>query len=266
MHLLYCDESNLEERSGDFFVYAGTVIDVANARDLSDRIEKIRTDAKVPTDYRLKFKPGPDHLNNQQFNDLKKTIVAAAAETKAYLFASVVLHDIATNPDRARLYGINVLSFHFDCFLNRVAGSGLVMIDRFGGKQADAHLVEKFSIGLTGLPHTPRLRLSNIVGFHYSAIGQSHFCSLIDVVIGSLRFAINAFTRNEEENIDAAKRILEGLQPLFFRENGKAPVSEFSFSFSPKTVISDRFRGQYIALKNFLAENGVDTAQTIQGG
>jgi hypothetical protein len=264
MHLLYCDESNLEERSGDFFVYAGVVIDASHSRDLSHRIDKIRTDAKVPAEYRLKFNPGPDVLNNQQFIELKKSVIAAAINAKAHLFVSVVLHDIAANPDRARLFGINTLSFHFDQFLDRVSGTGVVLVDRFGGKQTDAHLAEKFSIGVTGIPGAPQLRLSNIVGFHYSVMGQSHFASLIDVVLGSLRFAINAFTRNEERNTDAAKRILEGLQPLFFRETENAAVSDLSFCFSPKAVSSDRFRAQYIALKNYLAENGVNTAQTIR--
>ena len=54
--------------------------------------------------------------------------------------------------------------YHFDCLLNRNRGPGIVLIDRFDEKQADAHLAEKFSIGVTGLPHTAQMRLSNIVG------------------------------------------------------------------------------------------------------
>jgi hypothetical protein len=266
MYLLYCDETNLEQRSGDFFVYAGVSIDGDGARELSLKIDKIRADAKVPVDYRLKFNPGPAGFSNQQFIDLKKAVIAAAVEAKALLLVSVILHDIAQNSEVARRLAINTLCYHFDCILNRKARAGLVLIDRFTDKQIDLHLVEKFSIGVTGLPHTPQLRLSNIVGFHYSAMGQSHFCSLIDVVIGSLRFAINAFTRGDQANIESAKRILEGLQPLFFRENEKASISDLSFSFSPKTVLSARYREQYLALKNFLAENGANTTQMIQGG
>jgi hypothetical protein len=47
MRLLYCDETNMQEKSGDFFVYAGLVIDSARALGLSKKIEKIRTDAKI---------------------------------------------------------------------------------------------------------------------------------------------------------------------------------------------------------------------------
>lgn len=265
MHLLYCDETNLQERAGDFFAYAGIVVESARARDLSHQIDQIRTRANVPAAYRLKFNPGPDCLDHLQFIELKTSIVAAAVQAKVKLLVSAILHDVATSADQARLNEINRICFHFDCLLNRTAGTGLVLIDRFDNRQADGHLAEKFSVGVTGMPHNPQLRLSNIVGFHYAAVGQSHFCSLIDVVIGSLRFAINAFTRGEAGNLETAKRILAGLEPLFYREQDGAPVSELSLFFSPKTVRHRPYREKYLGLKAFLAESGIDTAQQIEG-
>lgn len=116
------------------------------------------------------------------------------------------------------------------------------------------------------MPHTAALRLSNVVGFHYAAVGESHFSSLIDVVVGSLRSAINAFTRGETANLEAAKRILEGLQPLFYREGDNKPVSELSFFFSPKSVKVPGYRDRYLALKAFLSEHGIDTAHTVDAG
>jgi hypothetical protein len=198
---------------------------------------------------------------------LKKAVIAAAIDAKVGLLVSVILHDIAKSREIARLNAINTLCFHFDCLLGRIPGPGLVLIDRFTDRQIDNHLAQKFSVGVTGLPHTAQLGLSNVVGFHYAAVGQSHFSSLIDVVLGSLRFAINAFTRADAANIEAAKRILQGLQPLFYRNDGdNASVSELSFYFSPKTVKFASYREKYFALKNFLAENGIDTAQMIGGG
>jgi hypothetical protein len=267
MHILYCDETNLEERKGDFFVYAGVVVEGSRARNLSHRIDAIRTAASVPPDYKLKFNPGPKQLDNQGFIELKKAIIAAAIDAKVGLLVSVILHDIATSPEVARRNAINTLCFHFDCLIGRIPGPGLVLIDRFTDKQIDAHLAEKFCIGVTGLPHTAQMRLSNVVGFHYAAVGQSHFSSLIDVVLGSLRFAINAFSRGETAKIETAKRILEGIEPMFYRNDGdNAPVSELSFYFSPKTIKIPSYREKYAALKMFLAESGIDTAQKVEGG
>lgn len=88
MHLLYCDETNLQERAGDFFVYAGIVVGADRSRDLSHRVDSIRAAAGVPTNYRLKFNPGPDCLDHRQFIELKKAIVAAAVEAKVGLLVS----------------------------------------------------------------------------------------------------------------------------------------------------------------------------------
>jgi hypothetical protein len=264
VHLLYCDETNLEEKKGDFFVYGGLVIDASSSRELSQTIDKIRKEAQVPTAFKLKFNPGPPGHNHQQFIELKKRMIEAAIASEAKLLISVILHDIATTPDMARLNAINTICYHFDCVLHRLESQGLVLVDRFSDKQLDAHLVEKFSIGVVGLPHTPQLRLTNIVGFHYAAIGQSHFSSLIDVVLGSLRFAINAHTRNDEKNLAAAGRILEGIAPLFHRETDGAPVSELGFFYSPKIVKVQTYREKYVQLGEFLKKHGVETAHKVQ--
>jgi hypothetical protein len=265
MHLLYCDESNLEERAGDFLIYGGLVIDAARAISLSETIDTIRARARVNRTFRLKFNPGPEHLAHQDFAALKQEVISAAVAHGAKLLVYVILHDIAKSPNEARRNGINAVCYHFHCLLNRLGGPGLVMIDRFTdeGNQIDAHLTEKFSVGIRGLPYSAEMRLGNIVGFHYSAVGQSHFPSIVDIVLGSLRFAINAHTRNAQANMETARRLLGLLAPLYFREPEGHPISELSFIFSPKIIHIDRYRARYEALKSFLAGAGIDTAQSI---
>ena len=139
----------------------------------------------------------------------------------------------------------------------------MVLVDRFTdeGNQIEAHLREKFSIGLLGMPFSAELRLSNIIGFHYSAIGQSHMASIADVVIGSLRLAINAHTRNSEQSAETARAILTQIEPMFWRESAEDPVSELSFMFSPKSVLRMNYRSVYRSLQQFLSSNGIDTQQ-----
>lgn len=265
MNLLYCDESNLEEKSGDFLLYAGVVINGASAAALSSAIDMIRKQRRVPVDYRLKFNPGPEGLKHAEFIELKSAIIKSAVEHGAQLIAYAVLHDLARDPDLARRNGINTVCYHFHCILQRLDAHGLVLIDRFsdGNNEIEAHLRDKFSIGLTGLPYSSELRLDTIVGFHYSAVGQSHFASLIDIVVGSLRFAINAHTRGKSEHTETAKAILRSLAPMFFRTPGQSMVPELGFQFSPKVVKSDRYRAQYASLKDFLGQAGVEIEQPI---
>lgn len=263
MYLLYCDESNLEPRDNDFFVYGGLVIGGEQAHSLSDRIDTIRRTARIPRDFLLKFNPGPANLDHAEFINVKQQVIEAAIEHGCIFLTSMILHNIATSPAEARRNEINRICYHYNALLHRAETHGLVLIDRFEDRQIDQHLREKFSTGVTGLPFSPELRLKRIVGFHYSAIGQSHFSSIIDIVLGSFRFAINAFTRNDAERLETAGRLLELLSPLFLRDPGHEQVSELSLFFSPKTVRSDRFLRQYTDLSLFFSGHGIVPAQRI---
>jgi hypothetical protein len=177
----------------------------------------------------------------------------------------VVLHNIATNPDEARRNGINTVCFHFDCLLNQLDESGLVLIDRFNdaGNQIESHLAEKFSIGLVGMPYAAEIPMRRIVGYHYSAIGQSHFASLVDVILGSFRFAINAHCRNIQQHHQSAANILRAISPLFIRNQAGNAVSELGLIFSPKIIRAAGYRAQYQGLKDFLEAAGIPTEQEI---
>ncbi|MHB1117824.1 DUF3800 domain-containing protein [Sideroxydans sp.] len=263
MYMLYCDESNLEEKDNDFFVYGGLVINGEAAQSLSLAIDSIRRTFKVPQRFVLKFNPGPEHLSHQDFIALKQAIVEAAIAHECIFLASMILHNVATSPAEARRNEINRICYHYDCFLSRPQSHGLVLIDRFEDKKIDGHLRDKFTTGITGLPYSKELRLERIVGFHYSAIGQSHFGSIIDIVLGSFRFAVNAFTRHDEEKIESANHLLTILSPLFLREGSDDAVSEISLFFSPKTIKSVKYRNMYSALASFLSDNGIKAAQKI---
>jgi len=233
MFLLYCDETNLEERSGDFFVYAGIAVNGSTAKSLSQKVDEIRNRWKVPRNFKL------EALSNADFVKLKQELIEAAIAHDVKLLVYVILHDISKDPEEARRNGINTICYHFDCMLNVYLRPGVVLIDRFSDSQIDQHLVEKFSTGVTGLPFSKELRLANVIGFHYSAVGQSHFSSLIDIVLGSLRFSINAFTRKDASRMATATTLIKLISPLFHRESS-GRVSEISFYFSPKTIKVDQ--------------------------
>ena len=270
MYLLYCDESNMEERTGDFLLYAGISIPPSSTQILFEEIEKIRNYYKVSPDFSFKFNPGPSNLTHAEFINLKQAVLEKAEEHGVRLFAYVVLHDIArkTGLDEARRNGINAVLYHFDCYLNRKSAIGMALLDRFNdaGNQIDGHVREKVAFGVKGLPYSKEKRLKNLVGVHYSAIGQSHFCSLVDIIVGSLRFAINVHSRSQQDMEPTAKALLQLLSPLFFREERdftSTKVSKLGFQFSPKNVRLAHFREKYIALHNFLLSNGIHCDQTI---
>lgn len=265
MHLFYCDESNLDKRSGDFLVYGGIAIPPEAASDLSASIEKIRKEGGISRDFQLKFNPRPAGMDHATFRDIKQAILETSVEHGTHLLAYAILHDIASSPDEARRFGINTVCYHFDCLLHRIGGHGVVLIDRFNdeGNKIDAHLVEKFTVGLTGMPHSREYRMERVLGFHYSAIGQSNFTSLIDIALGSLRYSMNVHTRRITEQRQSAKNVLRILSPLFYREKDSDAVSEISIELSPKVIKSDKYKYIYRSMKDFLAEGNIKIAQKI---
>ncbi|RQY10728.1 DUF3800 domain-containing protein [Burkholderia stagnalis] len=268
MYLLYCDETNFKKVPGDFFVYGGVAIDTEKAEDLSNELMGIRRRFGVPSDFLVKFNPGPDGMSHDSFIKFKQAIIGAAVKFDVKLLVNLLLHDIATSSDDARRHGINTLCYHFDCFLHRPKVAGLVLIDRFTDKQLDDQLREKLAVGLTGkLPYSSTMQIKFIIGYHIAAIGQSHFCSLVDVVIGSLRFAINAFTQGKREHEASAAAILQQLSPLFFREPDRSrndnPVHVISLWFSPKEVKAKKYRDNYVSLRNYFQANGIAVAQNL---
>jgi hypothetical protein len=263
MYLMYSDESNLEAQDNTFFIYGGIAVDTEKAKTLSDSVQRVRDESGIPSDFVLKFKPEPENMSHSDFNECKKEIIRKAIENECILLVSLIHHDIALNPQEARRNEINRVAFHYNCLLNRRQSSGLMLIDRFDDSQIDAQLREKFLIGLHGLPYSDPYKLDRVLGYHYSAKGQSNFGSAVDIIICSFRFAVNAYCRNEEPNLPTASRLLELLAPLFFREEGDSRVSELSLFFSPKIIRAPCYREEYENLKQFLSTNGIVAAQVI---
>lgn len=264
MYLFYTDETNLDPNVADFFVYGGLTIPAERARDLSYAIDELRAAHGLPPEAILKFNPAPGGLSHDQFKALKQSVVEAAIHFGCQFITTLTLHRIAKHPDEARRFAINSTVHHYDSFLYRMKSHGMVLIDRFTDAQLDEQLRDRFAVGLRDMPFSKTMRLKNIVGFHYAAIGQAHFGSLIDIVLGSFRFSINAFTKNDAGRRPSADAILKLLSPLFVRD-ADGRVAEISLHFSPLVVRADPLRTQYDALRTYLGDCGIEAVQSIRG-
>lgn len=270
MKLMYCDESNLEHRAGDFLLYGGVVIPAEAASELSAGIANLRTSVGIAPDFKLKFNPGPRHLSHQEFRDFKQSVIELAIKHGCKLLTYMVLHDIAGDADLARRNGINTVCYHFHCMLKREDRDaiGVVLIDRFNdeGNKIDAHLTEKMATGIK-LPHKPHNSvLDRIVGFHYSAVGQSHFTSLIDILISSMRFVVNTKTRKDEKLQESALNLLKALSPLYYTRYSDGRICDMGIHFSPMTVKVEKYRTQYEEMQKFFEGAGIVSGQSIKGG
>jgi hypothetical protein len=263
VYLLYTDETNMNPDNSEFFVYAGVSIPGDKAAALSAEIESLRKRNGYQAGDVLKFNTveRPPHINGQQHLAAKRELMGAAVQHGVKLFASFLLHNIVRDgdTDQARRNEINRICFHFDEYLRTVDDYGLVLVDTFTDLELNRVLREKFSIGITGkLPYSQRLPLPRILGYHQATIGTSHFTSVIDVVLGALRYAVN--TRARKRTV--CKTLIGQIAPLCIADgsaNGR--VSDLSINFSPKEVRVARYLDQYKQLCAFLRESGIDPGE-----
>jgi len=259
MHLFYTDETNVDPESTEFFVYAGVAIPSENAAALSADIHELRKrNGYEPRDL-LKFntRERPDHISPTEHTAAKRELMEAAARHGVKLIASFLLHKIAQDGDveRARRNEINRVCYHFDAYLHRVKDYGVVLVDTFNDVQLNNVLREKFSMGIGGsLPFSRTLPLDRILGYHQATIGTSHFTSVIDVVLGSLRYAVNS----RKENRPVCKTLIGQLAPLCIYESFNNRVSSLSINFSPKNVRAPKYLAVYKELCAFFSENGIE--------
>jgi hypothetical protein len=260
MNLLYTDETNIDPKSAEFFVYAGTMIPGNSAATLSTTIDAIRKQYGYKPNEILKFNTveRPNHITPEAHRLIKQDLLRACATYDVKMFASVVSHSIARSPEEARRNEINRIALHFDYHLRSIADHGIMLIDTFQDKSLAQRLREVFGSGLSGLPYGS-YRLKQILGFHLASIGSSNFCSVIDIALGALRFAIN--NRNDSSKTTTVRNLLALLSPMFVRhDDGR--VSEVSFFFSPRKIRVVKYLDHYLALNTFLRTNGIDCVQT----
>lgn len=262
MHLLYTDETNVDPSNTDFFVYSGIAINASEAEALSHGISVLRAKHGYRREDILKFNTveRPAHVKPDVHKAIKQEVIELAAAHHVKLFASMILHAVASSPDEARRMEINRVAFHFNCFLNREKDVGLVLIDTFTDGQLNTILKEKFTVGLKDMPYSKVMPLERILGYHLATVGSSHFCSLIDIVLGALRFAINA--RKDRSRKAVVDQLLSQLSPLCLRDRS-GDVSELSLFFSPKTIRVAKYMAEYEALRALFVSAGMTPSQKL---
>ena len=258
MFLLYTDETNMDPRDTTFFIYGGCSVPWVNAAALSQRIDDLRTrSGYLPLDS-LKFNTveRPVCVTPHVHREIKRELMGLAAEFGVKVFISLIHQRVATNPEEARRREINRVCYNFDCFLGRLDDHGIVIVDTFNDDCLPQILREKFSIGLRGLPFCESYRLQRILGFHVATIGSSHFCSVIDVVLGSVRYAVNNFNSADRRAVCLA--LLQQLRPMLI-DSLDGRVSELSIFYSPREIRHRPYLEEYKGLDAFFQEAGINT-------
>ncbi|MGB9713112.1 MAG: DUF3800 domain-containing protein [Dissulfurimicrobium hydrothermale] len=256
MYLLYTDEVNINPASTEFFIYGGVAVHSNQAASLSAEVDRLRGEYGYQPNDPLKFntKERPAGISPDAHKEIKRQVIETAVKHGVRLFTSFILHKIATSPDEARRKEINRVCYNFDVFLKQENEFGLVLIDTFSDEKLPEILREKFAIGLRGFPFSRIYRLERVLGFHLATIGSSNFSSVVDIVLGSLRYAVNSRVKPDRHVV--ACTLLQQIAPMYIPGNKPGDISELSVFFSPKTVKVVNYQKQYCELSRYLKKCG----------
>lgn len=234
---LISDETN-QSPSEDvrFYIHAGIIATQPAISTLSQDVAFLRARYGYRPGDELKFnaRSRPNHISIDAFRDLKNDVLVATREQNVRLMACLVLHDIARNQPSGTLSGwtINTLLKGFHDLLRREGARGVAMFDHLPRPLGQAFLREKFEKGIVYKDgRTESLELIDV--FSESCIGAAHIMSVVDIVVGALRYWVNQ--RNNNPAAEALGRLVGPL--LASREvNGVRQVRGHGLLTSPRTV------------------------------
>jgi hypothetical protein len=246
MLLLFTDETNLKpDGAAKFFAYGGLLVDSDRLPALHNGIEQIRKTAGYrPTD-ELKFdtRARPAHVEIAACTAAKAAVVELCIELGVKFIAYVVLHAIGKSktPEELVKWGANHVIGRFNYYCGQNGTHGIVVVDRLPSGVEYAYLTDKFANGLQ-FPEDDPVRLDRIHLFAASAVGASHACSAMDIVLGSFRYCINS-----PKNLEAAKKMMVSITKLIWheRQGDKIYALGRGLVFAPKNVKVDAYKADY---------------------
>lgn len=244
--LLFTDETNIKpDGSAKFFAYGGLVVDSAQMPALHDGVEKIRRETGYRPADELKFdtRVRPEHVSIEACTAAKRSIVNLCIDLELKFIAYVVLHAIGKSkkPEELVKWGANSVIGRFNYYCGQRNAYGAVIVDRLPDGVEYAYLTEKFANGLE-FPEDEPVRLDRIHLFAATAVGASHACSAMDVVLGSFRYCINS-----PKNLGAAKEMMANITRLVWheRQGDNIYALDKGLIFAPKSVKVEAYKAEY---------------------
>jgi hypothetical protein len=257
MKFLFLDETNLVPSQGAFFIYGGIVLSPDQMPVLHDAVAEIRQKYKFRASDSLKFhtRSRPKNLSIADWTAAKSDVIKAAEAAGVRVLSYVVLHEIAKQQSQERLleWALNALVAHFDLrYLAEHKDRGAVCLDRLDEKFSYSYFQDKFMNGVV-LPDGRHVLLDRIVYYSTTCDGASHLSSVVDVVLGGLRYCINAASGGGKN--DVASQILPPIARMMWSRDSptERKVGGYGFLQYPKEVRVQAYREQYQDLAEMLA-------------
>ncbi|MDF7809633.1 DUF3800 domain-containing protein [Pontiellaceae bacterium B12219] len=255
MKLIFTDETNQQpDGKTEFFIYGGCVIDCDDLADIGEKISKIKADNNIPKDERLKFSYSKkSSFTYAEHKAAKEQLIDLCVDNKVVCIVCVALHKIAKNGDPKNLQKMcsNTVFDKYDTYLMRKSDQGAVIVDNWPHDDVYSHLESSLNTGVHYENGTVN-KLSNVLFYAQSGIRVCEFNSIVDVMIGGLRYVIN-----NRDKTDAPKAMLPKIVKCLWgaenaKKDGHYPVIDAGFNLSPREVGHPPYKEKYEDLINHL--------------
>lgn len=251
-YLLYADETNDQpSNEAKFFIYGGLIVPTERLATLNMKLEAIRQIHGYKTGDVFKFnsRSRPVYVTKSSHASAKNSVLETCNELGCKFIATLTHHSIAQQEKRLE-WGANTVLLRFDAFLNWHDERGMCFLDGFANPaKMKAYMTEKFTIGLR-FPDGTTKRLKRVE--QYAATWQqlSHACSASDIVLGALRYSVNASAGDKTAGL-LFRRVA---RLLAWGKQNKRIADLLQFQPSIDKIRVQRYRDDYNALIAKLSE------------
>jgi hypothetical protein len=206
-YLCFLDESESGKGVPDpFFVYGALLFALPRARELHNRIVRIRDNAGIPPNVPLKWHMGPvAGVSQDELDRAKSQVIQAVCSARAQLFVSLVHRGIAVGQKsggKAHEFGANTVLQSVGESLEERHGSALFLFDRLSQMKPDqAHefLARRMTHGL-GHEDEPST-VPPALGFGFVNSKSTRLGSALDVSMGAF---VRCLRRSEHPFLEQA--------------------------------------------------------------
>lgn len=241
MWLMIADEAD-QGGGKDFLIFGGVFFPFSELQNLHYGVVRLRKKYGFADGDQLKSSPTtrPSQIKPEDHAKIKNEILDLAHEKGCKICCYAILHDIAQGESHENKlkFGTNTLLGKFNQFLKEnLANGGVAFFDHSEDYNQDNFLRESFQLG--GKVEEERYHYDRIVSISSVKNGQSHLCSITDIVVGSFRFVAN-----EPDKDKVGKILTKSLTRMMWGEplKGKNNARDRGLCIRPQEIRAPKYR------------------------
>lgn len=235
MYILFGDETNIDVKTPNFFIYGGIFFKLDQISQINAEIEILRKKYKLDTYGELKWNRNKNCiLNSEDYSKLKLKVIEIGKKYNVKFLVHIIYTETARklygklknklpddpfyqdkNDDKHEnflitTFAVDAILKKYNHYLKKHKGKGICVLDH-RSEDYKKYFCTKYRKGLYDSPSESWQKLNNIELFCESYSNASNVNSLVDIILGGFRFIVNSRT-NPINNI--TQNLYDSIYPI----------------------------------------------------